>query len=228
MVEQAAAATQNIFVIQALLKKKSPRNPFRNDLFFLRGILRQRIAVDVFSIHWNKNIPSAVAIGASFKDRIGFCRIPNFNSISPQDNSRRSFTHIAIVDTYFRTPIYHLNRDDVFIDQPRAHSGHRCISTFFSSFGGALRGNSSLSHLTPLESGYASINPSAENCRESKVLGSAILAVCLLLISAIFLKYGLWNIYDGPQTLLGPLSLVAGWFPFVFGVWLLIYRVFGP
>jgi hypothetical protein len=134
-------------------------------------------------------------------------------------------TRVVKIDRYIHIFGLVYGFKELHNDPVRSADTHIRALRSLKGFGGQFVGRG---QRAILENGYSSIAPSSDNCGQCNVASNAILPVCLLLISAIFLKYGLWNIYDGPQTLLGPLSLVAGWFPLVFSVWLLIYRVFDP
>ena len=70
-------------------------------------------------------------------------------------------------------------------------------------------------HFTRLESGYESVNPRAYDSGEGNLASAAILVLLCLLISAIFLKYGIWNIYNGSCDWRGVSSIWIGWMPFV-------------
>jgi len=68
--------------------------------------------------------------------------------------------------------------------------------------------------------------PSTDNREPGNRAILFIVSLVLFLVSAIFLKYGIWNLYDGPCDWRVVASLIIGWFPFAVGVYLLVYGVF--
>ena len=77
----------------------------------------------------------------------------------------------------------------------------------------------------PLENSDGSLNPSTSDSGNCNPAVDLIVALILLLISAILLKYGIWNLYDGPCDWRSVACLVGGWFPFVAGLWILLSLV---
>ena len=82
-------------------------------------------------------------------------------------------------------------------------------------------------HRKPLEEGDTSIHPRAKYGPFGNRTILVVLGTLFLLTSLVFLNYGIANIFDGPCDWRGPASLWIGWFPFVFGLWIFAYRVFG-
>ena len=84
----------------------------------------------------------------------------------------------------------------------------------------------SLTSCAPLEDRDGGINPSASKgpFRNRAIL--AVLALLLLVVAAILLNYGIWNLYNGPNDWRATACVIGGWFPFTAGLWLLFYRVF--
>jgi hypothetical protein len=77
-----------------------------------------------------------------------------------------------------------------------------------------------VAHLTILERCDTGIEPCANNGPYRNRTVSFVVGLLLLLISAKFLQYGIWNIYDGPCNWRGVASLWIGWVPFAVGLWM--------
>jgi len=83
----------------------------------------------------------------------------------------------------------------------------------------------SFNHLVRLECCDAGVYPGPRDSSNSYPSVSFIVGALLLLISAILLKYGIWNLYGGSCDWRS-LAIVGGWFPFVVG-WYFLFKFFG-
>jgi hypothetical protein len=81
-------------------------------------------------------------------------------------------------------------------------------------------------HRNQLENSDSRIYPCTSNGTDRNPSIDLIISLLLLLISAILLNYGIWNLYDGPCDWRSAACLVGGWFPFVTGLSILLFRVF--
>lgn len=64
------------------------------------------------------------------------------------------------------------------------------------------------------------------DCPKANPIVAAIMSFFLNLISAVFVKYGTWNLYHGPCDWRGVSSLWIGWVPFAIGCLIFVSCVF--
>jgi hypothetical protein len=75
-----------------------------------------------------------------------------------------------------------------------------------------------------LRSSDTGIDPRADNCPSRETVITLCLAVLCFLVSAVFLEYGLWNVYYGPINWLADFAVIGGFIPFMLGL-LLIFSL---
>jgi hypothetical protein len=69
-----------------------------------------------------------------------------------------------------------------------------------------------------LKSRDESVKPSADDGPSRETVIFLCFASLCLLISAILLEYGLWNLYDGPNDWRATACVFGGWIPFATGI----------
>ncbi len=94
---------------------------------------------------------------------------------------------------------------------------------FFLRFCQLVLKNSGLAmHRKPLEESDSGVYPSASDGGNRNPAVDLVVALVLLPISAILLKYRIWNLYDGPCDWRSVACLVGGWIPFTAGRWIVL------
>jgi hypothetical protein len=80
-------------------------------------------------------------------------------------------------------------------------------------------------HCEVLESSDGGVYPSTSDrpFRNTAIL--TILALLLLVVAAVLLNYGIWNLYEGPCDWRSTACVIGGWVPFTAGLWILLFRV---